>query len=69
MNFAEMYGWKLRNCEKMENNKKWRKKMRKAKIIRYYEVIDDFGYVISRTHILKDAKKSKEEYEEKENDE
>ena len=38
-------------------------------IIKYYEVIDEVGNVITHTHFLKDAKKSKEEYEEKENDE
>ena len=40
--------------------------MRKAKIIKSYEVIDEKGHVITHTHSFKDAKKAKEEYEEKE---
>ena len=43
--------------------------MRKAKIIKYYVVIDEYGRAITHTNRFLDAKKSKEEYEEKKKNE
>ena len=39
--------------------------MKKAKIIRYYQIVDENGIVIDNTHTLKDAVITRDRYNDK----